>query len=147
MVTRGYPSLRFLHSAAEMIRAEGKPAFLYYLGDHDPSGLDITRVVEKGIREFAPEADITFERVAVNPDQIAALALPTRPTKTSDSRSKGFEGGSVEVDATPPAELRRLAEGCITCHIDPDAYWKLRDVEAAERETLRALAEKGGLHA
>jgi hypothetical protein len=65
MVTRGYPSLSNLHSAAEALEAEDRPAFLYYFGDHDPSGLDTTRTVEKGLREFAPEADITFERVAV----------------------------------------------------------------------------------
>src|SRR5262245_17312434 len=37
MVTRGYPSLSFIHSAAETIQAEDKPIFLYYFGDHDPS--------------------------------------------------------------------------------------------------------------
>src|SRR5262249_28588791 len=109
MVTRGYASLSFLHSAAETISSHSKPTYLYYFGDHDPSGLDITRAVEQGIRQFAPNADITFERVAVNPDQIEGMGLPTRPTKASDSRSKGFEGESVEVDAISPDDLRRLA--------------------------------------
>lgn len=54
MVTRGYPSISFLHDSAETIAGNGKPAFLYYFGDHDPSGVDITRAVEEGIREFAP---------------------------------------------------------------------------------------------
>ena len=54
MVTRGYPSLSYLHSAAEALAAQDRPAFLFYFGDHDPSGLDITRAVEEGIREFAP---------------------------------------------------------------------------------------------
>ena len=44
MVTRGYASLSYLHAAAVCIKSKRKPAFLYYLGDHDPSGLDITRV-------------------------------------------------------------------------------------------------------
>ena len=144
MVTRGYASLSYLHSAAEAIAAKGKPAYLYYFGDHDPSGLDITRAVEEGIREFAPAADIFFERIAVTPEQIQSLALPTRPTKTTDSRSKGFEGGSVEVDAIPPAELRQMVEDCITLHIDSDAYGRLIAVEDAERETLLAIAEGGG---
>ena len=51
--------------------------------------------------EFAPSAGVVFERLAVTPDQIHELGLPTRPTKASDSRAKGFDGGSVEVDATP----------------------------------------------
>jgi hypothetical protein len=143
MVTRGYPSLSYLHSAAEALAAEGKPSFLYYFGDHDPSGLDITRAVEEGVREFAPGADITFERVAVTPAQIAELSLPTRPTKTTDSRSKGFVGGSVEVDAIPPAELRRLAEACITRHVDQGAHNRLVAVERAERATLFEIAQGG----
>jgi hypothetical protein len=143
MVTRGFPSLSFLHSAAESIRDGDKPAFLYYLGDHDPSGLDITRVVEKGIREFATEADITFERVAVTPAQIIELALPTRPTKTTDTRSRNFVGGSVEVDAIEPATLRSVVEECITRHIDQEAHDQLMEVEAAERETLLSIAEGG----
>jgi hypothetical protein len=144
MVTRGFASLSFLYEAADAIQDQGKPAFLYYFGDHDPSGLDIPRTVEQRIREFAPEAEITFKRVAVTPEQIEELALPTRPTKTTDSRSKNFEGESVEVDAIEPATLRRMTEECITQHIDPDAYDRMKAVEAAERETLLAIAENGG---
>jgi hypothetical protein len=143
MVTRGFASLSFLYEAADAIRDQGKPTVLYYFGDHDPSGLEIPRTVEQRIREFAPEADVTFERVAVTPEQIEELALPTRPTKATDSRSKGFHGDSVEVDAIEPATLRRMVEDCITRHIDPDAYRRLQEVEAAERETLRRIALKG----
>src|SRR4051794_37923123 len=99
MVTRGYPSLSYLYEAAEALEASGKPAFLYYFGDHDPSGVDIPRKVEADLRAFAPAARISFERVAVTREQIAAYGLPTRPTKQTDSRARGFEGESVEVDA------------------------------------------------
>lgn len=142
MVTRGYPSITYLHDAAETIQARGKPAHLYYFGDHDPSGVDITRAVEEGIREFAPGADITFERVAVTRDQIVDLGLPTRPTKTTDSRHRGFEGESVEVDAIPPAELRRLVEDCIACHVDQDALERTRLIEEEERKVMRKISLK-----
>ena len=65
MVTRGYPSLSFLHSAGEQIADTDKPVYLYYFGDHDPSGADISRTVERELRQFAPDTDITFQRVAV----------------------------------------------------------------------------------
>jgi len=143
MVTRGFPSLSYLHEAALSIAAVRKPAFLYYFGDHDPSGLDITRVVEKGIREFALNADITFERVAVTSDQIIEMALPTRPTKKTDTRSKNFLGESVEVDAIAPVTLRQMVEACITQHIDHAAHERLLEIEAAERETLLEIAERG----
>jgi hypothetical protein len=137
MVTRGYASLSFLHAAGKVIEACRKPTFLYYFGDYDPSGLDIPRVVEKRLREFAPYADVTFERVAVTPQQIEELSLPTRPTKKKDSRSKNFKGESVEVDAIPPHTLRELVRDCITRHIDQRAYEELKRIEQAERESLQ----------
>jgi hypothetical protein len=38
MVARGYASLSFLHSAAEAINVLDVPAYIYHLGDFDPSG-------------------------------------------------------------------------------------------------------------
>jgi hypothetical protein len=143
MVTRGYPSLSFLHTAAEYIGRIQKSAFIYYYGDWDPSGKDISRNVEARLRQFAPTADITFHRVAVNEDQIAALALPTRPTKKADSRSKGFVGESVELDAIPPATLRRMVNKCITGHIDSRALEIQRLAEQEERKALELFAQKG----
>lgn len=136
LVCRGYPSLTYLHDAAFEIERQGKPAWLYYFGDHDPSGVDISRKVESELRHFAPEAEIHFERVAVTPQQIEAMDLPTRPTKRSDSRAKGFDGRSVEVDAIPPATLREIASDCITRHIDPAELERARHIERSERETL-----------
>lgn len=140
MVTRGYPSISYLYEAAEAVSECGKPAFLYYFGDYDPSGCDITRAVEAGIREFAPSAELHFQRVAVTRGQIDEWKLPTRPTKTSDSRSRQFDGESVEVDAVPPATLRALVRGCIERHIDRWRLTQMRRVEAQERETLKRIA-------
>jgi hypothetical protein len=136
MVTRGYPSISFLHGAAEAIEELGKPTYIYYFGDWDPSGRDITRATEAGLREFAPKAEIHFERVAVTEQQIEEFNLPMRPTKETDSRAKGHIGGSVEVDAIPIGELRTLAENCIIDHIDLDAYRRLKDIERADRQIL-----------
>ncbi len=140
MVTRGYASLTYLHSAAETIEAEGKPSYIYYFGDYDPSGLDIPRAVEARLREFAPNADITFTRVAVNEDDIKRLSLVTRPTKKTDSRSKNFKGESVEVDAIPPETLRAMVEKCIAQHVDMEEYRKLQRTEQLEKETLRVFS-------
>jgi len=141
MVTRGYPSLTYLYEAAETIQEYGKPTYLYYFGDYDPSGLDITRSVEHGIQEFAPEINFTLERVAVTREQIEELSLPTRPTKQTDSRSKNFEGESVEVDAIPPHQLRELAQQCIAGHIDEAQLKTLEIAEESEREILMKIAK------
>jgi hypothetical protein len=141
MVTRGYPSLSFLHEAAEAINDDGKPTAIYYLGDHDPSGEDIPRKVEEELIERADVA-IDFQKLAVTVDQIGEFQLPTRPTKRTDSRAKNFEGESVEVDAIPPAALRALVEDAITALVDTDRLASLRSVEAAERETFREFTSR-----
>lgn len=141
MVTRGYPSLSFLYEAAEQIGETEKRTFIYYLGDHDPSGVNIPKVVERDLREMAPDADMTFERLAVNLEQIRRLNLPTRPTKKSDSRAKNFKGESVEVDAIPPATLRSLVRAAIVKHINKRAFEVLRVVEENERGLLKVLAD------
>lgn len=144
MVTRGYPSISYLYEAAESISSHDKPAFIYYFGDFDPSGCDISRNVEARLRQFAPHAEIHFERVAVNTCQIEALDLPTRPTKQSDSRSKGFVGESVEVDAIPPNILRAMAEQSITQHIDQHQLEAMQIAEAEERKILDIFASLDG---
>ena len=83
MVARGCASLSLLHDAAEYIGRLAVPAYIYHFGDHDPSGLNAGEKIETTLRELAPQAGIIFERVAVTPEQIAILGLPTRPTKQS----------------------------------------------------------------
>ena len=144
MVTRGYASISYLHAAAESIAGTGKTAFLYYLGDFDPSGLDIPRKVEARLRQFAPEAEINFSRLAVTPDQIKTLKLPTRPTKATDTRARNFAGGSVEVDAIPSAVLRELVRNAIERHIDRRELAVLRTAEESEREILQSMASRIG---
>lgn len=139
MVTRGYPSVSFLHSAGEQIASVECPAHIYYFGDHDPSGVDIDRFVEREIRRHAPECDLTFSRIAVVPDQIESLGLQTRPTKKTDSRAKTFEGESVEVDAIDPDMLREMCRYCITQHLDSDLLQRTHEVEQAERDTLATM--------
>lgn len=141
MVTRGYSSLSYLHQAAETFIAVAKPIHLYYLGDHDPSGDDIPRSVEKRIRQFAPDVDLTVTRLGVTPEQIEDWDLPGRPTKKTDSRSRNFEGDSVEVDAIPVDKLRELVEGAITQHINKNTYDALMVIEREERAQLMELAD------
>jgi len=141
MVVKGFPSKDFVHGAAEAIELEDKPAYLYYFGDQDPSGLWIWRDVQSKIRRYAPDADVTFERVAVTLEQIKQYRLPTRPTKRKgNSHAKNFRGQSVEVDALPPATLQELVRGVIEQHIDTRQLRITKVVEQSEREGLTMLA-------
>jgi hypothetical protein len=137
MVARGYGSLSFLHKAAIDLDAE-RPTFIYYLGDHDPSGENAGEVTEERLRELAADPDlIHFKRIAVTPQQIEKWNLPTRPTKTSDSRARNFvdEDGeqrpSVELDAIEPRRLLR--------HQPQKVFDKLNRQQERERAEIAEL--------
>ena len=140
MVSRGFASHSFLYEAGKAIEAQDKSTFIYHFGDYDPSGLAIDRQIQDGLEEHAPDAEIIFERIAVTPLQIFEDDLPTRPTKRSDSRSKGFGDESVEVDAIPPDQLRGLCRDCIEGHLDQAALKVTRAAEESERDLLKSWA-------
>lgn len=142
MVARGYASLSFLHSAADYIGQLSVPTFIYHLGDYDPSGVNAGEKIEQTLRELAPSAEIHFQRLAVSPGQIAAWGLPSRPTKTSDSRSKGFGDISVELDAIAPQMLRDLVEEAINRHLPQEQLNILKIAEQSERHLLGNLVEQ-----
>lgn len=137
-VLRGYSSESFAWSVAESLPT-WKPTIMYQLGDHDPSGVDAWRNFADKVAAFAPDADVTFERLAVLPEQITLWNLPTRPTKRTDTRAAGFVGGSVEVDAVAPSMLRTIVRRAIEQHIDPGELAITRSVEASERDQLTRM--------
>jgi hypothetical protein len=139
MVARGYASLSFLHGAAEYINELDVPAYIYHLGDFDPSGVNAAEKIEQTLRDLAPRADIHFERIAVTPAQIQAWGLPTRPTKQTDSRAKGFGDVSVELDAIEPDLLRDLVRRHIERHLPMHELRVLQAAEASEQQILQNI--------
>jgi len=140
MVARGYASLSFLYSAAEYINELEVPTYIYHLGDFDPSGVNAGEKIEETLREMAPDAEIYFERIAVTEEQITEWNLPSRPTKSSDTRSKNFGSTiSVELDAIDPNTLRALVQETIERHLPPDQFAVLKAAEQSEREIISRL--------
>jgi hypothetical protein len=145
MVSRGMPSLTFLHSSALAIKSaaeRGKSAYIYQFGDHDPSGVLIPQTIKRRLNEMCMRLDVPapiVKRVALTEKQIERYHLPTRPTKRDGNRhAAGFVGRSVELDALPPRVLRDLVSKVIERHISPAATAALRVAEDSERELLRA---------
>jgi hypothetical protein len=139
MVARGYASLSFLYSAAEYINQLDIPTYIYHLGDFDPSGVNAGEKIEETLNELAPDAEIFFQRIAVTPEQIEDWDLPTRPTKTSDTRAKNFGDISVELDAIEPNQLRQLVQEAIEQHLPAHEYEILKAAEQSEREIISRL--------
>ena len=148
MVSRGFSSSSYLRYAADKITDIGKPTFIYHFGDHDPSGVWISRQVERDLQRHLDDIgefdldDFLFERVAVTPAQIIDWNLPTRPTKTEaegNRHARNFDGESVELDAVPVDKLHALIHRIISRHIDPEELRILRVAEESERELLLSL--------
>lgn len=142
-VFHGFSSKGFLWENAQAIEEAAKPAYLYFLRDHDPSGEKIFKSAVASLIRYAPsDAEIHVEQLAVTPEQIRTLGLPTRPTKTKgNTHAKGWKGGrSVEVDAIPPAELRRIINAAIERHVNKRALKVIQVAERSERELMERIS-------
>lgn len=144
-VTRGFSSVTYLQQAADALELDGRPAFVYVFTDFDPSGLSIADTVRRELVGRAPSVEILVERVAVTREQIDLYGLPTRPTKTTDTRSAAFVAlhgtGSVELDAIPPDVLRELVAEKIERHMDPWRLRQLKEQEERERDGIREIED------
>jgi hypothetical protein len=97
MVARGYSSETFAYNAAEAMRETGKPCYVYYVGDFDPSGWQMARSLKQKLTEFG--APVVFERLAVNPEQLQGLGLPARPSKVRTPAAKRSSPSSATVQS------------------------------------------------
>jgi hypothetical protein len=142
-VTRGFASITYLQEAAEDIEMDGRPTYVYVLTDFDPSGVSIAEKVESELTARAPGSEIHVKRLAVDREQIERWSLPTRPTKSSDTRARKFRQlhgtESVELDAIPPDRLRALVREAIDAHMEPWRLEQFRMVEREERDKLRQM--------
>jgi hypothetical protein len=142
MVARGYSSITFLKEGAEKLPTD-RPSYIYHLGDFDPSGVHAGEKIEEDLNEFAPDADIDFERLAVTTEQIERWDLPSRPTKMQDSRAARFGSRvSVELDAIEPGQLRSLVEKAILQHMTKKKYDALMKQEQREKERIQELVDE-----
>ncbi len=114
---RGYTSLSEMWRASLRLKRNmesGQKPFIIHFGDHDPSGIDMSRDITDRLRRTFM-ADCTFERVALNMDQVREYDPPPNPAKVTDSRYKAYLAlygdESWELDALEPTKFRKLVEG------------------------------------
>jgi hypothetical protein len=142
-VSRGFASETFLQEAGAHIRSDGRPTYVYLLTDFDASGMGIAETVKEKLAEMACPVDVFVERIAATPDQIEEYGLITQPVTRSDTRARNFiqrfGTETVELDAIPASEVRRLVREAIERHMDPRRLAFLRMVEEEERDGIRAL--------
>lgn len=144
-VLRGYSSISFAGEIAEQWSQIDKPIHAYYLGDFDPSGIDIERDAREKIARYAG-CDFEWSRLAIREPDFAKFKLIELPVKQSDKRAGKFlkaQGGRcAELDALPPSELRRRVEAAILQHVDQAEWNRLKQIEQIEKETMQEYVEE-----
>lgn len=144
---RGYTSQSEMWSAAQrFIRQNNirENCFIIHLGDHDPSGIDMTRDIQERLAMFG--ADVEVKRVALTMKQVHTYNPPPNPAKITDSRASKyidqFGDESWELDALEPQMLNNLITNEVTALRDNVIYQAVCEREEREKEELQMLVDK-----
>lgn len=153
-VVRGHPSATMLEKMSRSFyaaRDQGQRCVLLYMGDLDPTGLQIPLAIEANLLE-RHDIEIELIRIALNPDQVDAYNLPidTDP----DAAKKGDPNyarwveycdeqypvaAPVELDALHPSVLEAIVKHELENLLDMDEFAKQQRIEARERKTLKKM--------
>jgi hypothetical protein len=146
---RGYPSSSELYVAAKRLRRQldaGKLVKVFYLGDHDPSGIDMTRSNEELLQTFARSIGIEVERIGLNMDQVEEYNLVPDPAKQTDSRFQAYSeeyntDESWELDALTPSVIDGLIRTAIESVVDQNDFDAKLAQEADNKELLQKISD------
>lgn len=123
----------------------GQDPLILHLGDHDPSGIDMTRDIRERLSLFAEE-DVEVRRIALNMDQILELNPPPNPAKVTDSRFESYRAvygdESWELDALSPAYLDNLITTAIREELDLDQFNAQVEAEHDGRTRFDLVADR-----
>ena len=124
----------------EVTSLRSQTPLVIHCGDHDPSGLDMTRDNRERLTMFAG-LPVEVRRLALNRDQVERYRLPPNPAKETDSRfaayAEQFGPASWELDALDPTVLAALIRKELEGLIDAEA-WSAAEVEEADNRALLA---------
>lgn len=145
LAARGYPSVSVVRELAlqHLVPAleEDQVPVVLHLGDHDPSGIDMTRDLRERLDMFiegesvGTYAEHSLSRIALTRAQIDEKKPPPNPAKTTDARFADYRrihgDESWELDALEPSYLVNLVRKHVLKSIDMDV-WKQREDEIAD---------------
>lgn len=162
---KGYSSSSAMYEAGKRIRKKLldhengiNQIHVFYLGDHDPSGIDMTRDITERLVQFSgiddylegmdyrPEDFIHIHRLALNYDQVEQWQPPENPAKQTDSRFEAYEEkfgeSSWELDAVEPRTLANLVRNGIAELIDQRTWESVASMEEQMRNELDGFADE-----
>lgn len=140
---KGYPSSTLMYQIGKRIGRMHwqweKHIVIFYLGDHDPSGMDMTHDIEKRLCMFSG-IELEVRRLALNMDQVRRWNPPENPAKETDARYgdyvEKYGEASWELDAVEPATLAELVRNAVLQVRDDDIWDEAEEREGAMRDKL-----------
>lgn len=140
---RGFSSQSAMWRAAERFKAkQDKKCIILHLGDHDPSGLDMTRDIQERLVYFG--TDVQVQRIALNMEQVDTYNPPPNPAKETDSRYKGYQlkygVKSWELDALRPEVIESMIDEHIKQNMDLTLFNETLQQEQEQEQELYQIA-------
>lgn len=143
---RGYTSQSEMWVAAQRLQKyadKGQTPHVIHLGDHDPSGIDMSRDIQDRLYMFMDDP-AEVDRIALTWDQIETYDPPPNPAKITDSRADKYilahGNHSWELDALDPTVLRSLIEDAVLARLDDSAWNEATEEQEKHRKVLENVS-------
>lgn len=141
---KGYSSLTSMYDTAGRMKDHAeKQCIILYLGDHDPSGMDMYDNIKKQMSTFNAVVDVVW--IALSMEQIEQYNPPPNPAKQNDTRYKKYAevygAHSWELDALPPDVISKLITDNILLRLDKELLAETQASEEHERLTIMGYAK------
>lgn len=134
---RGYLSVSAKKEASRRI-LRGKMTILY-IGDFDPSGINMLEEAEEWVRADGA-GDLIVERIAIDEKDYQEPKVPHLPVNRKDARATEFieryGDEVVEVEALPPKVLQERLRSSLHRHMDLKAWKKANEREKREIQDI-----------
>lgn len=145
---RGYASQSSQYEAGKRFRKHrrnGQKVVVFHFGDHDPSGIDMTRDNDTRVEMFT-EGNVRFDRLALNMPQVDEFNPPPNPAKETDSRfddyARRFGNTSWELDALEPTVIDRLIRDNVNGLINQRVWAAAVDQENENKQLIEAASDR-----
>jgi hypothetical protein len=145
---RGYTSQSEAYSAGKRfarVRKGGRVPIVLHLGDHDPSGIDMTRDNADRMAMFARHG-VQVRRLALNMEQVEEYNPPPNPAKQTDSRFEAYQeehgDSSWELDALPPDVIDSLIQDELDTLVDEMRWEATMEREKAAKDALQQITDR-----
>lgn len=143
----GYSSQSEMWKAGQRLKGyiqRGMTPTILYLGDHDPSGIQMTEDISARMEMFCGQ-HIEVDRLALTMGQVKKFNPPSNYAKETDSRYDAYVAAfgeeCWELDALEPKVLAELVGEAVQKRLSRNAFAVRKAQQESERCDLELLAE------